>query len=65
MSLFLKQACLFIYRDTAGNHKYAALSEMFYRGVMGAIFCYDVSDKYSFTNVEKWMEKLAKSPHSK
>ena len=57
---------LYLYdRDTAGKQKYESLSELFYRGVMGVIYCFDLTNKNSFKNVEKWIHKLTMSSHCK
>ena len=29
-------------RDTAGKQKYESLSELFFRGVMGVVYCFDL-----------------------
>jgi len=37
--------------DTAGQEKYHALNQMYYRGAHGAVLVYDVTDKDSFTKI--------------
>ena len=54
----------FIFRDSAGRAKFAAISELFYVGTMAAIYCFDLTNKESFQHVENWMQKLTKSQHS-
>lgn len=50
--------------DTAGREKFASVSDMFFCGVMGAIYCFDVTSKTSFEHVERWMKRLAKSTYN-
>lgn len=44
--------------DTAGQEKFNALNNIYYRDAKGAILVYDVSLKESFKKVEKWNEEL-------
>lgn len=40
--------------DTAGQEKYKAMSEAYYRNAQGAFIVYDITNKDSFLNVDKW-----------
>lgn len=46
------------YRDTSGRDRFSGLRENFYRGSHGAIFCFDVTERTSFKNVEKWIRSV-------
>ena len=37
--------------DTAGQEKYHALNQMYYRQASGALLVYDITDKDSFTKI--------------
>jgi small GTP-binding protein len=42
--------------DTAGQEKFRALGPLYYRGAVGAVVVYDVTNRQSFSNVEGWIE---------
>jgi Ras-related protein Rab-8A len=44
--------------DTAGQERFRALTSAYYRGAMGVLLVYDVSDEQSFTNVRNWMRLI-------
>ncbi|EKE39771.1 Rab family GTPase [Entamoeba nuttalli P19] len=44
--------------DTAGQEKYRAITDAYYRGAEGAMCVYDVSKKDSFDAIERWMNEL-------
>ncbi len=44
--------------DTAGQEKFNALTNIYYRDAKGAILVYDVSLKETFQKVEKWYDEL-------
>ena len=46
--------------DTAGQEKYRAITDAYYRGAEGALVVYDVSKKDTFTLVARWLEELKK-----
>ena len=46
------------FRDTAGKSRFESLGEMFLSEAMGVIFCFDITDKKSFTNLPHWMSKF-------
>jgi len=48
--------------DTAGQERFGPImSSCYYRGAMGFIVVYDVTDKQSFNNVRRWVEEIKKS----
>ena len=48
-------------RDTAGQEKYRAITDAYYRGSQGAMVVYDVSKRDSFEAVERWLAELKQS----
>ena len=45
--------------DTAGQERFRAITRSYYRGAMGIIILYDVTNKESFLNVDKWLQQVA------
>ena len=50
--------------DTAGQEKYRSMVAMYYRGSVGAMIIYDITNKESFTDVSNWLEELRRSEPS-
>jgi len=44
--------------DTAGQERFKAIGQNFYRGCMGIIIAFDLTNRDSFNNVEKWIKGL-------
>ncbi|KAF5186890.1 Ras-related protein rab-11a [Thalictrum thalictroides] len=44
--------------DTAGQERYRAVTGAYYRGAVGALVVYDVTQHSTFVNVEKWLKEL-------
>lgn len=44
--------------DTAGEEKYHAITACHYRKAMGALLVYDVGNRQSFRNIEKWLKDV-------
>lgn len=44
--------------DTAGEEKYHAVTACHYRKAKGAVIVYDVTNRKSFENVEKWLKDV-------
>lgn len=44
--------------DTAGQERFRTITTAYYRGAMGILLVYDVSDEQSFTNVRNWMRQI-------
>lgn len=44
--------------DTAGQERFHAIAPAYYRGAVGALLVYDISNSKSFDSVAQWLEKL-------
>ena len=44
--------------DTAGQERFGAIGDLFYRNAVGALLVFDVTDQESFEDIPKWMERL-------
>ncbi len=44
--------------DTAGEEKFDSLTNFYCRDACAALVCYDVTDKSSFDNIQKWVNKV-------
>ena len=44
--------------DTAGQEKYKAITGAYYKGSKGALVVYDITQKKTFENIEKWVNDL-------
>merc|ERR1711934_1200289 len=41
--------------DTAGQERFRTITQAYYRGAMGILLVYDVTDDKSFNNIRTWM----------
>ena len=44
--------------DTMGEEQYKSLAKIYYKGAMGALTVFDLTNKDSFLNVLKWIENI-------
>lgn len=44
--------------DTAGQERFRTITSAYYRGAMGIILVYDVTDESSFANIRNWMRNI-------
>merc|ERR1711871_1321965 len=44
--------------DTAGQERFRTITQAYYRGAMGILLVYDVTDKDSFSNIRVWMRNI-------
>ena len=44
--------------DTAGQERYKSITSAYYKGASGAILVYDVTNKTSFNNVDRWYQEI-------
>ncbi len=47
--------------DTAGQERYKSITKTYYKGAKGALIVYDITNKESFKNVDKWINDLKES----
>ena len=46
--------------DTAGQERFHSITAHYFRGAMGIMLVYDISDPASFNNIKKWMSCIQK-----
>jgi len=44
--------------DTAGQDRYRAITNTYYRHAIGVMLVYDISERDSFENLERWLVEL-------
>ena len=44
--------------DTAGQERYRAITPAFYRGAVGALIIYDITNKDTFKDTKLWMNEI-------
>lgn len=44
--------------DTAGQERFRTITTAYYRGAMGIILVYDVTDESSFNNIRNWIKNI-------
>merc|ERR1711865_53018 len=44
--------------DTAGQERFRTITQAYYRGAMGILLGYDVTDDKSFNNIRTWMRNI-------
>jgi small GTP-binding protein len=52
--------------DTAGQERYKAVTRQYYRGAMGAIVVYDITNRNSYRRVDSWIREIktfSSNPH--
>eukprot|EP00286_Rhodomonas_abbreviata_P012664 CAMPEP_0181323912 /NCGR_PEP_ID=MMETSP1101-20121128/20057_1 /TAXON_ID=46948 /ORGANISM="Rhodomonas abbreviata, Strain Caron Lab Isolate" /LENGTH=188 /DNA_ID=CAMNT_0023432009 /DNA_START=229 /DNA_END=792 /DNA_ORIENTATION=- len=45
--------------DTAGQERFRTITTAYYRGAMGILLVYDVTDEQSFVNIRNWMGQIS------
>ena len=45
----------------AGQESFKSITRSYYRNAIGAVVCYDVTNKESFKSVQKWIEEVKES----
>jgi Ras-related protein Rab-11A len=44
--------------DTAGQERYKSITSAYYKGAKGAFIVYDITNKFTFESVDKWVQDL-------
>lgn len=44
--------------DTAGQERFRTITTAYYRGAMGILLVYDVTDERSFNNIRNWLRNV-------
>lgn len=44
--------------DTAGQERFRTITTAYYRGAMGILLVYDVTDERSFNNIRNWIRNV-------
>eukprot|EP00906_Rhabdomonas_costata_P022059 RCo031927 len=44
--------------DTAGEERYRAVTQPFYRGALACVLCFDVNDDQSFVDLPRWIKQV-------
>ncbi|KAL6749451.1 Rab8/RabE-family small GTPase [Haematococcus lacustris] len=44
--------------DTAGQERFRTITSAYYRGAMGILLVYDITDEASFNNIRNWMRNI-------
>lgn len=44
--------------DTAGHERFRTITNAFYRGAMGILLVYDITNKQSFANISHWIKNI-------
>lgn len=47
-----------MYRDTAGQERFHTITTSYYRGAMGIMLVYDITNSKSFENITKWLRNI-------
>lgn len=46
------------FRDTAGQERFHTITTSYYRGAMGIMLVYDITNAKSFDNIAKWLRNI-------
>lgn len=52
-------------RDTAGQERFHTITTSYYRGAMGIMLVYDITNAKSFENISKWLRNIDEVKHSR
>ncbi|KAI9533261.1 Ras- protein Rab-13 [Dissostichus eleginoides] len=47
--------------DTAGQERFKTITTAYYRGAMGIVLVYDITDEKSFENIQNWMKSITEN----
>lgn len=49
---------ILFFRDTAGQERFHTITTSYYRGAMGIMLVYDITNAKSFENISKWLRNI-------
>lgn len=49
---------LYVFRDTAGQERFRTITTAYYRGAMGIMLVYDITQDKSFENIKNWIRNI-------
>ena len=49
----------------AGQESFRSITRSYYRGSIGALLVYDVTNRTSFENLVRWLEEMKENAYSK
>lgn len=52
------QIIVVYFRDTAGQERFHTITTSYYRGAMGIMLVYDITNGKSFENISKWLRNI-------
>ena len=58
-----KPVCFSLCRDTAGQERFHTITTSYYRGAMGIMLVYDITNAKSFENISKWLRNIDEVKH--
>ena len=44
--------------DTAGQERYRSITNAYYKGAKGCLLVYDITNKFSFESLDRWLDEL-------
>jgi len=44
--------------DTAGHERFHSITTSYYRGAMGIMLVYDITQENTFDNIRKWLRNI-------
>ncbi|KAE8617154.1 hypothetical protein XENTR_v10008995 [Xenopus tropicalis] len=47
-----------VFRDTAGQERFRTITTAYYRGAMGIMLVYDITNEKSFDNIKNWIRNI-------
>uniref|UniRef100_A0A7N9DFX5 small monomeric GTPase n=1 Tax=Macaca fascicularis TaxID=9541 RepID=A0A7N9DFX5_MACFA len=50
--------------DTAGQERFRTITTAYYRGAMGIMLVYDITNEKSFDNIRNWIRNIEERTHS-
>lgn len=60
MDQFIAAVTLYVVvcRDTAGQERFHTITTSYYRGAMGIMLVYDITNAKTFDNISKWLRNI-------